>query len=125
MATGLTATQVIAFRSEIELLQQQIVEEAVDLLYEAFPNDQSRPEKRVLLAALRENNFEIMPHDAAIRRQLVELRACERALERIENGDFGVCLECGEELEVNRLRGNPLTELCLSCSAFGRLERQA
>ncbi len=125
MASGLTATQVLSFRNEIEQLQQQIAEEAVDLLYDTFPEGQFRPEKRVLLAALRENNFEITPHDAAIRRQMAELRACERSLQRIDSGDFGVCIECGEELEVNRLRANPLIELCLSCSAFGGLERQA
>jgi len=125
MATGLTATQVLSFRSEIELLRQQIAEEAADLLYEALVDDPVRPEKRVLLAALRENNFEITPHDEAIRQQMRELKLCTQAIERIDNGDFGTCLECGEELEVNRLRANPLVELCLSCSAFGTLERPA
>ena len=37
------------------------------------------------------------------------------ALQRIQNGDFGICEDCGEEIEVKRLKARPITKLCISC----------
>lgn len=37
------------------------------------------------------------------------------ALERLENGTFGICEECGEDIPVKRLRARPVTTLCIKC----------
>ena len=39
----------------------------------------------------------------------------KEALERIENGTFGVCEECGEEISLRRLRARPMATLCIHC----------
>jgi DnaK suppressor protein len=39
----------------------------------------------------------------------------KEALERIENGTFGICEECGEQISVKRLRARPMTTLCIEC----------
>jgi len=39
----------------------------------------------------------------------------ERALKKIEEGTFGVCEECGEEISVKRLEARPETTLCIRC----------
>src|SRR5882762_4089574 len=36
-----------------------------------------------------------------------ELRLIERALQRIENGSYGVCRECDEEIPTKRLQAIP------------------
>lgn len=41
----------------------------------------------------------------------------EEALQRIEDGNYGVCEECGEEIGVDRLRARPVTTLCIECKA--------
>ena len=41
----------------------------------------------------------------------------EEALQRIEDGVYGVCEECGEEIGVERLRARPVTTLCIDCKA--------
>jgi len=41
----------------------------------------------------------------------------EEALQCIEDGAFGVCEECGEEIGVERLRARPVTTLCIACKA--------
>lgn len=48
-------------------------------------------------------------------------RAAERsriaaALNRIETGDFGFCLNCDEEIAARRLDLDPATPLCLACA---------
>ena len=39
----------------------------------------------------------------------------EDALERLENGSFGVCEECGQEISEKRLIARPVTTLCIDC----------
>lgn len=37
------------------------------------------------------------------------------ALERIENGTYGICEICDEEISEKRLRARPVTTLCINC----------
>lgn len=39
----------------------------------------------------------------------------EKALRKIEDGSFGTCEECGEEISVKRLEARPETTLCIRC----------
>lgn len=46
-------------------------------------------------------------------RDLMKLRLINMALERIENGEYGLCEDCGEEIEMKRLRNQPWTDVCI------------
>ncbi len=37
------------------------------------------------------------------------------ALERIENGTYGICESCGEDISDQRLKARPVTTLCIDC----------
>lgn len=39
----------------------------------------------------------------------------EKAIERIDEGTFGVCENCEEEISVKRLEARPVTTLCIRC----------
>ncbi len=39
----------------------------------------------------------------------------KEALERIEDGTFGICEECGEKIAEKRLRARPMATLCIDC----------
>ncbi len=41
--------------------------------------------------------------------------AIEAALERIEAGTFGTCLDCGREIPRERLEAIPYTPVCVDC----------
>jgi DnaK suppressor protein len=41
----------------------------------------------------------------------------KEALERIENGTYGICEACGEEISVPRLKARPVTTLCIECKS--------
>jgi RNA polymerase-binding protein DksA len=43
------------------------------------------------------------------------LKAIEAALERIEHGEYGQCMECGEIISEKRLEAVPAAELCINC----------
>lgn len=50
------------------------------------------------------------------RRRQVELRRIAAALARLDAGDFGYCLSCGEEISVKRLSLDPTVPLCIDCA---------
>ncbi len=39
----------------------------------------------------------------------------EQALERLDQGDYGDCLSCGEEIGVKRLMAQPVARLWIEC----------
>ena len=52
--------------------------------------------------------------------RLIELRwstqaVLDDALERLRQGLYGVCDECGEEISLERLRIMPFTAYCIDC----------
>lgn len=48
-------------------------------------------------------------------RDLSELRALDAAHERIADGSYGTCIECGGDIGLERLRANPAAERCIRC----------
>jgi DnaK suppressor protein len=43
------------------------------------------------------------------------LRSVRQALSRIEEGTYGLCLNCEEEISAKRLKALPWTSLCIQC----------
>jgi DnaK suppressor protein len=43
------------------------------------------------------------------------LQKIDKALERIDNGTFGVCERCEEDISPKRLDARPVTTLCIRC----------
>ena len=64
------------------------------------------------------------------RKKLIEI---DEALERIEDGTYGICEECGKRITSNRLKIMPFARLCVPCKSdiekqigqFKRVEEEA
>ena len=54
---------------------------------------------------------------AVNQRRQVELQKIEVALKRIDQGEYGFCLECDEEIAEPRLKLDPATSLCINCAS--------
>jgi DnaK suppressor protein len=48
----------------------------------------------------------------------------KEALARIEDGTFGICEECGEEISEERLKARPVTTLCIDCKTKAEEEEK-
>ena len=48
----------------------------------------------------------------------------DAALQRIEDGGYGICEECGERISAERLRARPVTTLCIDCKADQEAEER-
>jgi DnaK suppressor protein len=58
---------------------------------------------------------------AVIDQHINEIRRIEQALERVKGGEYGVCMDCGEEIAYQRLQAYPTAVRCRDCQA--RYER--
>src|SRR5512134_3490657 len=54
-------------------------------------------------------NIRLLQTDAKL------LRAIDAALARIEDGSYGVCTMCGEDISIPRLKAVPWTSVCIEC----------
>lgn len=57
-------------------------------------------------------------------RELSKLRRIEAALQRVEDGHYGLCLESGEEIEEKRLENQPWAEYCIEVAEEKEREEQ-
>jgi DnaK suppressor protein len=99
------------FRS---LLQQQMAE----LLQDAGKTVSGMTEEKTNFpdptdrASLEsDRNFELRIRD----RERKLINKIRQAIERIDDGTFGLCENCEEEIGVERLRARPVTTLCIDC----------
>jgi len=51
-----------------------------------------------------------------------KLLAIDEALEKLREGTYGICEECGDEIGSERLKAMPLARLCVPCQS--RLEKE-
>lgn len=70
-----------------------------------------------LLSILNSNsiNNSVHFHNTTVREMLKVVSEFKDALERIERGDFGTCTNCGGGIELERLKQDFTTCLCLDC----------
>lgn len=48
-------------------------------------------------------------------REREQIKEIDEALERIDNGEYGICVECGEEIPEKRLKLIPYAKCCITC----------
>jgi DnaK suppressor protein len=49
----------------------------------------------------------------------VTLEDVERALQKLDDGTYGICDRCGALIPEERLEARPWTSLCISCASAG------
>ncbi len=43
------------------------------------------------------------------------IKKINKALEKLENNQYGICEKCGKEISTERLEIRPVTEYCITC----------
>ncbi|MGH7834277.1 MAG: TraR/DksA C4-type zinc finger protein, partial [Candidatus Binatia bacterium] len=41
----------------------------------------------------------------------------EEALRRLDDGAYGICDDCGEQIGIARLKARPVTTMCIDCKS--------
>jgi DnaK suppressor protein len=96
------------------LLQDQLddlINEAVKTVNGMTNSKDTFPDPTDRAALETDRNFLLRIRDRE--RKLIE--KIKEALDRIENGRFGVCEVCGKDIGDERLMARPVTTLCIEC----------
>ena len=52
------------------------------------------------------------------------LKKIDEAIDRIEQGTFGICDRCGQEINIKRLEARPVTTMCIECKTLQEEEEK-
>jgi DnaK suppressor protein len=100
------------FKKLLEEKRQQIIDNAKDTLAEEMALDANDlPDEMDLASSEYLQSFTFRLRG----REKVFLEKIDKALAKIEDGSFGTCEECGEEIGIKRLEARPETTLCIKC----------
>lgn len=110
----LANTKLNGFKKRLEELREEIMAltETRKDMSSTVALDQTRTGRLSRMDALQQQE---MAKAGQIRAES-ELSRINAALARIEDGSFGECLVCGENIQQGRLEANPAVTLCISCA---------
>ena len=106
--------QLVAKQAEIEQAMEKTIEGMTDQNTNIpDPNDRATIES--------DRGFELRIRD----REKKLLKKIKEALVRIDDGVYGICANCGEEIGVKRLEARPVTNLCIDCKTLQENKEKA
>jgi len=99
-------------KRELERQKAVLLAESGDIITGGLnPGVENFPDMTDQASAETDQNFTIRLRE----REQKLLKKIDDALERINNGTFGICESCGEEISLKRLEARPVTTLCIDC----------
>lgn len=104
--------QLKKFKTLLEEKRDEIVKKAKQTLNEEMMLDANDlPDEMDLASAeyLQSSTFRLRDRENRF------LDKIQKALIKIDEGTFGNCEECGEEISLKRLEARPETNLCIRC----------
>jgi transcriptional regulator, TraR/DksA family len=102
--------RILEIKKNLLKQKQQILEEA-GIMLSNLPSNSNLSEIGDIASAEIDRNFLLRLRD----RERKLLKKIEKAIEKIDNGTYGICEVCGAEIPIERLEARPVTDLCIEC----------
>jgi DnaK suppressor protein len=99
------------FRQILQGQLDELLREAGKTVSEMTDEKTNFPDPTDRASLESDRNFELRIRDRE-RKLIMKIR---EALERIDEGVFGICEHCEEEIGEARLKARPVTTLCIEC----------
>jgi DnaK suppressor protein len=116
----MNARDIESFRKHLNEMLQGILQQGEDTLEDMSEHRESYADPADRASAESDRTFTLRLRD----RDRKLIKKIEEALERIEDGTFGVCEECGEMISIPRLKARPVTTLCINCKSHQEEEER-
>jgi DnaK suppressor protein len=107
----LTPTEVMAFRDLLENQLADLERKAGGTVSDLLLLSIGAADLLDLTSMEADRSFNLRIRD----RESKLIRKIKSALRRIEDGTYGECDECGEDISPARLRARPVTNYCIRC----------
>jgi DnaK suppressor protein len=99
------------FRSLLNEQMKELIGEAAKTVNDMTVTEGEFPDPTDRASWESDRNFLLRIRD----RERKLIMKIGEALARIEEGAFGICERCGEEISEKRLEARPVTTLCIKC----------
>lgn len=99
------------FRQMLQEEMKQLLSEADKTVHEMGDDAAHFPDPTDRATQESDRTFELRIRD----RERKLANKVREALDRIENGTYGVCEDCGGEISEARLKARPVTTQCIDC----------
>ena len=111
--------------SILEERRREIMDQVQEKIRDVRTESPNSPTQGVLDAAeSSEADIQDEIEFALIQMKAETLHKIEEALPRLEEGTFGYCFECGEEISERRLRALPFAVRCKDCEEAREMAQQ-
>lgn len=109
----------------LEERRREIVDQVQGKMRDVRSEGANNPDQGVLDAAeSSEADIQDEIEFALIQMKAETLNKIDEALRRLDEGSFGHCFECGEEISERRLRALPFAVRCKDCEEARELAQQ-
>ena len=92
--------------------KERIVEKSKEVVSENLIEQNNKPADE---ADISSSTFDQSLTIRLLNREARLLKKIEKALNKIECGNFGICEVCGEKIDLKRLQTRPIADLCIKC----------
>ncbi len=90
---------------------EELLDQADDTVSDMTDTNDNFPDPTDRASLEADRNFMLRIRD----REHKLIKKIRGALDRIENGTFGMCESCGEDISIQRLKARPVTTQCIDC----------
>ena len=105
-------SKLLSIKKKLEKQRSQLLQEAEQTLNDKIGQEkESFPDPTDQAVAELDSNFQLRLRG----REQGLLRKIDEAMARIEDGSYGVCESCGEQIGARRIEARPVTTLCIEC----------
>ncbi len=106
--------QLEQFRSQLLQKRDEILAEAGKTLSEMTDQTTNIPDPNDRATIESGRSFELRIRD----RERKLLAKIEEAIGRLDEGEYGICEGCGEDIGIKRLEARPVTTFCIDCKTL-------
>jgi DnaK suppressor protein len=108
------------FRNILLLWKQQLVEDMGRTVQHMQDEAANYPDPIDRASQEEGFNLELRARD----RELKLIRKIDEALERIQDGSYGYCEDCGAEIGIQRLEARPTATQCIECKTISEIREK-
>ncbi len=107
------------FRQLLNRRMQELLSEAGKTV-EGMDEEENFPDPTDRASLEANRNFILRIRD----RERKLILKIQETLERLDDGEYGICEMCGEKIGIDRLKARPVTTLCIDCKSSQEVEER-
>lgn len=108
------------FRQVLNAWKKELSEEISRTVHQMRDEPENPPDPNDRASQETDMSLELRSRD----RERKLIKKIDEAIERIDNGDYGYCDNCGVEIGLERLEARPTAELCIDCKTLDEIREK-